>query len=399
MSSKPEMPSYTGDCLLVTDDHLPHLGGSRIYNHKVAALLAGRMAVVTKDYGGAAPADSEAGYPIRRVMLRGRAYKGPALIGEYLDYRALSRAARQSFPEARVYLAGEMIPAAFVVRALSRRRGVLYGLIIHDEPLAGAGRVEARFRKAVIRGAAAVIVSSSFPRARVMEIAPDARVFFAPPGVEADTFSPAAPDKAVMDRYEVSVQRYILSAGRLVGYKNIAAAVDTVATLREEGLKLVVVGEGPERKALEAYTAALGVADRVVFAGRVSREDLVELYRGALVYVFPSRRAEGLQHEGIGMAALEAAACGCPVIASTATSAGDFVEHGRTGLMFDPEAPGAFAAAVGSLLSDPQTRIRRAAACMERVRREFTWENTARVILDAVEYIRDKKSPLHGRPQ
>jgi glycosyltransferase involved in cell wall biosynthesis len=376
-------------CILITDDYLPHLGGSRLYCHKVATVLAGALAVVTREREGGAEFDASAPYPLRRVRLHGAREYGVALAGEALDGARLARGALAGFPNVRTFLAGEVNPAAFAAAFAAWRRCGAYGVIIHDEPLTGASALEARLRRRVIRRAGALIVSSRFAEGRAREISGDRMpIFYAPPGVDTTEFSPGAADPAVLSRYGAGSKPFVLSVGRLVDYKNVSAVIEAIAALRERGIRLVVVGEGPERTVLEGQAKRLGVDQLVMFAGRVQRNELIQLYRAALAYVFPTRRSLGCKHEGIGMAALEAAGSGCPVIASTVTSATDFLEDGRTGLFFDPEDKDALVRAVRLLLDSPDTRARMARECADTVRARFTWEKTAAVVEKAIQHLR-----------
>jgi phosphatidyl-myo-inositol dimannoside synthase len=117
------------------------------------------------------------------------------------------------------------------------------------------------------------------------------------------------------------------------------------------------VGEGDWRPELEREAAALGVADRVEFAGRLSFPALVDAYRGCGVFAMPSRvdphPTKLWTGEGLGIVYLEAQACGRPVIASTEGGAPDTILAGETGLLADPRDPVAIADAAAALLADP----------------------------------------------
>ena len=377
--------------LLVTDNYLPHVGGSRIYYHHVASMLAPDLAVLTRKRRDSRGFDERAGYTIRRVPL----LSGPPAwwrsAAELVDCFVLAGHAVRDFPAVQAYLAGDMITSAAAAALAARQKGIPFGVVLHDEPLAGAGKLESRLRRWVFRKAGVIVAASSYAARRAREIAGEGAVIFsAPPGVDTDVFCPGPVDEAVLKRYGVQEKAYILSVGRLVDYKNISSAIETTAQVREGGLKLVVVGEGPERPALEREAARLGLQGKVFFAGGVAREDLVCLYRGALAYVFPSRPARGEQHEGVGMGVLEAAACGCVVIASTATSAEDFVRHGQTGLLFDPGEKDGLTRAVRSVLDSPETMRTMALEAVAAVRQGFQWGNTAAAVKAALEEITSK---------
>jgi phosphatidylinositol alpha-1,6-mannosyltransferase len=178
-----------------------------------------------------------------------------------------------------------------------------------------------------------------------------------------------------------------------VGYKNVGAVIEALAKVRHRTLKLMVVGEGPERAPLEKQAQSLSLDSHVVFAGRLAAEDLRALYRGALAYVFASRREGGLRHEGVGMAALEAAACRTAVIASTETSAADFVRDGETGYVFDPSDAAALAATVERLLDSPSERDAVAERASRLVLDRYTWRRTADAVLNAIGILSPKALP------
>lgn len=135
---------------------------------------------------------------------------------------------------------------------------------------------------------------------------------------------------------------YLLSVARVEGNKRVALAVHAVTHL-PAGLRLIVVGAGTHRHFVEQLATELGVADRITFAGTVSDDELVELYRGALALVYVPF------DEDYGLATLEAFLAGKPVI--TAHDSGgtlEFVRDGVTGFVVDPE-PRAIADAAARL--------------------------------------------------
>lgn len=139
---------------------------------------------------------------------------------------------------------------------------------------------------------------------------------------------------------------------------------------------LRVVGDGDWRPDLQREAAALGVADRVDFAGRLPFAALVEAYRGCGVFAMPSRvdrRPKTMwTGEGLGIVYLEAQACGRPAVASTEGGAPDTVLPGETGLLADPRDPGAVADAAASLLADPARAARMGAAGRRFVEAHFS---------------------------
>lgn len=114
----------------------------------------------------------------------------------------------------------------------------------------------------------------------------------------------------------------------------------------------------------------------VEYIPRLSVEELVRLYNSAQIVVSPSL------YEGFGLPAAEAMACGTPVVATTAGAFPEFIDDGRTGILVPPGDAGALAAAIASLLRDPERCARMGAAASEHISANFTWERTARLTLD-----------------
>ena len=137
----------------------------------------------------------------------------------------------------------------------------------------------------------------------------------------------------------------MLSVGRLETVKRVDLIVGALVHV-DRPVRLIVVGEGPLRRQLEEQAAAIGVADRVTWAGGVDQQQLVDLYAGALAVVFPP------YDEDYGYITLEAFLARKPVV--TTTDAGgplEFVEDAVTGLVTDPRSE-ALGAAISRLAAD-----------------------------------------------
>ena len=119
-----------------------------------------------------------------------------------------------------------------------------------------------------------------------------------------------------------------------------------------------------------------GLQRFVEYIPRLSTDELVRLYNSAQIVVSPSL------YEGFGLPAAEAMACGAAVIATTAGAFPEFIEDGRTGMLVPPGDPDALAAAIRTLLADPERCVRMGAAASEHIRTNFTWQHTANITLD-----------------
>ena len=137
-------------------------------------------------------------------------------------------------------------------------------------------------------------------------------------------------------------------------------------------VKLTVVDDVKKRNYAYILRTEMGLEDRVSFTGRLSTADLVEQYNMASIVVVPS------VYEGFGLPAAEASACTAPVIASSGGALPEVVADGESGILVPPMDPEALAAAILTLLADPDLRERMGKAGRERVQRLFTWEKAAK---------------------
>jgi 1,2-diacylglycerol 3-alpha-glucosyltransferase len=146
----------------------------------------------------------------------------------------------------------------------------------------------------------------------------------------------------------------LVFVGRLAKEKNVALLIAALATLPSD-TRLLLVGDGPERPALEAQARTAGLAGRVIFAGTQSPADVAEVLAAADLFVFPSTT------ETFGIAMIEAMAAGCAVVAVRAAASSDLVRDGETGRLVPPD-PATFADAVDDLLGQPDRRSAMGAA-------------------------------------
>jgi glycosyltransferase involved in cell wall biosynthesis len=164
---------------------------------------------------------------------------------------------------------------------------------------------------------------------------------------------------------------YVLAVGLIQPRKNLSRLVEAFRLVAGEhgDLALAIVGRaGLQAEELRERVGALGLAERVRFCGQVSDADLPDLYRAAEVLVYPSL------YEGFGLPALEAMACGTPVVAANATALPEVV--GGAGVLVDPLSVEAIAEAMHRVLGDAGLAARLAEAGVARAR-EFSWRRCA----------------------
>jgi glycosyltransferase involved in cell wall biosynthesis len=187
---------------------------------------------------------------------------------------------------------------------------------------------------------------------------------------------------------------YILYAGGISPNKNLATLVRAFARVRaaHSAFRLILAGDyqsdgfKSSHAQLRALIEALGLRRQVVFTGFVPDDELCCLYNGARVFVMPSL------DEGFGLPALEAMACGTPVIVSSGNALEEIA--GGAALLVDPREEGALAAAISSVIEDPLFAAELSRRSLERAS-QFSWSQTARQLLDI---FRQAARPAGSRP-
>lgn len=360
----------------------PEAGGSELHAHEVATRWA------------------KAGID---VVLRTSGVAGRAVLVERDGYRVVRRSGRYG-----VFVTGPMDIAGghlgpldglveiwngmpFLSPMWSRLPRVVFMHHVHGEmwsmalpsPLAEAGRsLESVLAPPFYRRSPIVTLSESSRREIV-----------ALPGVRAMRVSVVPP--GIHPRYCPGGHRgerpLVVAIGRLVPVKNFPRLVTILARVREKvpGLECIIVGEGRERSGLHSRIRELGAERYVYLPGRLSSDELVELYRRAWVVASTSTR------EGWGLTLSEAAACGTPSVASRIPGHLDAIDDKVTGMLADSDED--FERCLETMLTDPLARRRLGRAAAERVA-PLTWEATARGILAVLAGEVRTRGRAPGRP-
>jgi glycosyltransferase involved in cell wall biosynthesis len=160
---------------------------------------------------------------------------------------------------------------------------------------------------------------------------------------------------------------YVFAIGRMVPQKGFDVLLRAHAQSGVTSHDLLIAGDGPERPALERLAGALGLAERVRFLGRKDRGEVPSLFKGADLFVLPSRA-----HEGLPVVCAEAMAAGKAVVATRSGGAPEAVLHRQTGLIVDREDVDGLARSIAELCQDSGLRERFARAGQERAGL-FSW--------------------------
>lgn len=184
---------------------------------------------------------------------------------------------------------------------------------------------------------------------------PPARFRLLPCTVDLDRFRPGPRDPALVARYGLAGKQVLFTFGRLVSEQRAKGMDEVMQAMPgllpdHPDLVYLIGGSGPDRPRLEAKAKALGLADRVIFAGRIAEEEKVAHYHLADAYVMPSRG------EGMGIVILEAMAAGLPAMASTKDGSREAMLDGKLGPLVDPDDPAGVAAGIRAVLARPRGR-------------------------------------------
>jgi glycosyltransferase involved in cell wall biosynthesis len=188
----------------------------------------------------------------------------------------------------------------------------------------------------------------------------------------------------VLNKYNI-YGRYILYHGNKRPHKNVEGLLKSFSQLKKSSVlshKLIITGEENPKEPefdssnLRKLIDKLGIRNEVHFTGLVAEQDLPYIYSGADLLVIPSF------YEGFGLPALEAMACGTPVVASDRGALPEVISD--AGLLFNPDDLGALSRAIYCVLEDEKLRRQLIEKGLERAK-HFSWEKTAKKTLQIIE--------------
>ena len=250
----------------------------------------------------------------------------------------------------------------------------------------------------VVKAAAGLIANTDAEAASLVSLydaCPD-NVFVVAPGVDLENFSPADGKAAARVRLDIAPDAIMLTfVGRVQPHKGpdvlLRAAAEMVTHSPHLRAKLAVVimggtsGSINELEKIKSLAKFLKIEDITHFVNPVSRQVLPDWYRASDLVCVPS------YSESFGLVALEAQACGTPVVATAIGGLRTAVSDGISGSLVDGHDPKAWSAVISRLITEPQRRVLLSMGAIEHAS-HFGWENTARKTLDVYDWAFTKKS-------
>ena len=234
-----------------------------------------------------------------------------------------------------------------------------------------------RLKRVSLHRAAAVTVNSSFTQSAVDALQPRMqRLECIPMGVDATPLSADEISQAqqIRNRYRVNNGPLLIFVGRLVEEKGAEDAIRALQKLLVDApqTRLLILGEGQDRPALEHLVEHFGLQQQVQFLGWVDPNQVRAHMAAADVFLGPSRTASDGWVEAQGLTFLEAMAVGTPVIASRLGGIVDSVQDGQTGLLVEERSPNQIADAIRQLIAHPELIERFRDNAKETIDRRFS---------------------------
>ena len=373
--------------LFLTDDFLPHRGGSRVYYHEVLTRLAkrSRIEVVTRRRAGDREFDRTVPYRVRRVWLGAWGLLRFARLQHLPIYLRFLWAAAWGVVRRRpdFIIAGELVPTGPVAALVSLVFRVPMVVFTHAEgpSTLARTRLQSRLAQWVCERAWLVVAASENARGGLvddLEVGAG-KIEVIPPGV-ADRH---LDDAVAATPFEHEGGPRLLSVGRLVRRKGFLHVMEALPDVIEKhpGLSYTIVGTGPREDTLREAIERLGLCNTVRVLGEVDDKALMELYRSSDCFVLPNHDDPTTgDTEGFVIVFGEASAHGLPVVAGRDGGTMHSVLDGRTGVRIDGSDPVAVRDALLAMLGNPEH-----AKEMGRRGREFAathlrWDDRVQVL-------------------
>jgi glycosyltransferase involved in cell wall biosynthesis len=290
-----------------------------------------------------------------------------------------------------VWHCGNVRPVGYAVTLAQVRRPTPFLLYVNGSDLLreqqSLGKARKRFGARRILGSARGIVATSTWVAQVAEeLLEQLEIPHPPPvgafdlGTDPIFFNPIKNAGRLRARWGISSAPLLITVARLIPHKGQDVALRTVAALSDDfpDLRYAIVGVGPDEARLRALAAELRIADRVIFAGALSDEEIAEAYATATIYLGLSRVEEVIYAEGFGISFLEAGASGLPSVAGDSGGVRSAVRDGVSGLIVAPTDVRAVASAIRDLLSYNTKRAKMGADARYLVESYYNWDRVAR---------------------
>ncbi len=374
--------------LWLTDDYLPHFGGSRVYYHELISHLGSDIdvTVLTKHRNGDAAFDTRQSYSIKRCHLEPAHWLRPLRLQFITLYCSLFfqgfKLMRRQKPECIV--AGELLPTGLVGLLLAWFYKCPLIVFTHAEGPATLARtrLQSRLARWVVRHADAVVAASDNAAEGLVDFmgAQPEKITTILPGVSDAHFD----EKLQAHPFEQGREQIkILSVGRLIQRKGHIYLLDAFERIRKKivrKLHLTIVGQGPEEGKIREYIVAQGLESHVELITDIEQDALMSLYADSDLFVLCNHDIpERGDTEGFVIVFGEAGAHGLPVVGGRDGGTVHSIADGETGLRIDARESQMVADAITKLLTDTQEAQAMGQRARKRAFEHLRWSERARV--------------------
>ena len=375
--------------LFVTQDYPPDLGGMARRHVELCRRFGARsttidVSTVRSDHAG--QFDAAEPYAINRQPFY---FSQAKLFTNQVRWAAwLASSARR---DVDVWHCGNVRPVGYAIALAHIRRATPYLLYVNGSDLLreqqSLGQIRKRFGARRIFGAASGIVATSTWVAQIAEELLEQLGIHKPPpvgafdlGTDPDFFKPSKNTGRLRATWGIGSAPLLITVARLIPHKGQDVTLRAVAALRDEfpSLRYAIVGVGPDEDRLRRLAEDLEIADRIIFTGALSDEEIAEAYATATLYAGLSRVEEVIYAEGFGISFLEAGASGLPSIAGDSGGVRSAIRDGVTGIIVPPTDVRSVTDAIRDLLRDEDKRAKMGAEARRLVETYYNWDRVAR---------------------
>lgn len=370
--------------LVITNDFPPRPGGIQAFVHGLVSRRPPDSVVVyAPSWSGAPSFDTALPFPVFR-------HPGTTMLPEPTVLRTARDIAHREGCTSVLY--GAAAPLALLTPGLRRAGLQRFVALTHGHEPGWAVLPAARQVLRRIGDEVDVLTYlGDYTRQRLARaLSPGAarRLARLPPGVDATRFTPEVGGTCLRAQLGLSGRPVVVCVSRLVPRKGQDVLVRCWPQVlrRVPEAALLLVGPGPDRRRLERLARAANVRAAVTFTGAVPEADLPAYYDAGDVFALPCRsRLCGLDTEGLGLAYLEAAATGLPVVAGNVGGAPEALRDRETGYVADGRSAGCVAEALLTLLQDPDQAQAMGQRGRSWVQRAWRWDVAAARLQELLE--------------
>ena len=376
--------------MFVTQDYPPDRGGMARRHVELVRHFANAsesMAVSTITLDNAQEFDRGESYRIYRQPFHFRAAN--RFTNQIKWSRWLLRHARENVD---VIHCGNIRPAGYPVLWAKMRLRIPYlvyvngGDLLRELQKTSRSKLKKTMARRILGGASGIVATSEWVADLSRQVMENVGVTVQPPvkalalGTDPDMFSPMRATGTFRAKWGIGDDPLLITVARLIPHKGQDVVIQSLAKLRVEfpNLRYAMVGEGVDEPRLKVLARELGVADRVIFAGAISDDELPEAYATSTIYAGPSRIDNEINAEGFGISFLEASASGLPVVAGDSGGVRSAVRDGETGVVLPPLDVEAWTSTLADLLRSESRRTSLGAAGRRAVEAFYNWERVAR---------------------